>query len=48
MKKEELVEYAELLLDRIRNERFRELDEKYHSDPAITKIAESLKDEPLG
>jgi len=46
MTKNELVEYTELLLDRVRNDRFRELDEQYHNDPAITKIVDALYDEP--
>ena len=46
MTKHELIEFTELLLDRIRNERYRELSELYYSDAAITKHAESLKDEP--
>ena len=46
MTKNELIEYAELLLDRVRNDRFRELDEQYHNDPAITKVVDALYDEP--
>ena len=44
--KTDLIEYCELLLDRVRNDRFRELDEQYHNDPAITKVVDALYDEP--
>ena len=46
MTKNELIEFVELLLDRVRNERYRDLSEKYYNDAAITKYAEGLKDEP--
>jgi len=46
MTKHELIEFTELLLDRIRNDRYRELSELYYSDAAITKHADSLKDDP--
>ena len=42
MTKNELIEYADLLIDRVRNNRFRELDDMFHNDASIQKVIDGL------
>jgi hypothetical protein len=42
----ELIELVELLLDHVRNDRYRELMDKYDNDETVDKIAEELTQNP--
>lgn len=46
MTKNDLIEYADLLRDRVRNNRFRELDDQFDNDAAVQKFLDGLSDEP--
>lgn len=46
MTRNELIEYADLLRDRVRNNRFRELDDQFDNDPAVQKFLDGLNEDP--